>query len=113
MAPPAAVANSSVGGVAREKRAIVAAKPLPPLLAATAAGDIDAVRRLLAERADPDVRDAQGRTPLMSAARRGDEAMVRLLLASGADRERRDAQGMTAADHAERSGHADLLPLLR
>ncbi|WP_433271223.1 ankyrin repeat domain-containing protein [Actinosynnema sp. CS-041913] len=62
-----------------------------PLLDATAAGETDVVRDLLADGAEPDVRYPRvngfndGHTPLLVAARDGHAEIVRMLLAAGAD----------------------------
>lgn len=114
-AAPAAAAQAPAAteGMLRERRDITAARPVSPLFAAIASGDADAVAQRLAEGADPNGRDASGRTPLIAAARSGQAAVVRALLTAGADRTLRDRDGLSAADHAERNGHMPLLPLLR
>lgn len=89
------------------------AATLPPLLAATAQGEPDAVRRLLASGADVNTRDAAGRTALMLAAQRGDAALIRLLLDAGAEPALRDREGLSATDHATQTGQTAVLPLLR
>lgn len=58
--------------------------------------DLVRVRDLLARGADPDARDAQGRTPLFSAVLGGSLALVGLLLESRADVDARDEHGWTA-----------------
>lgn len=55
------------------------------LHAAAAAGDAEAIARLLAAGAAPDERDGQGRTPLHVAAHLGHAAAMRALVAGGAD----------------------------
>ena len=82
----------------------------PPLHAAVAADNLEAVRRLLAQGADIDGRDGQGRTPLMRAAMGSSRPMLFELLAAGADTSLQDHAGWRAADHAARAGHADWLP---
>lgn len=84
----------------------------PPLLVATARGDAEAVRALLAQGADVNSHDATGRTALMLAALRGDVGLVRLLLGAGADPQGRNPQGLTAADLARAAGHGAVLELL-
>jgi ankyrin repeat protein len=55
---------------------------------------------LLKYGADPNIRDAAGKTPLMSAAVVGDETKARLLLEGGADPDLQDLAGRTALMHA-------------
>lgn len=115
-AAPAGSSRNAAEGMLRERREIAGVRPPPlpsPLFVAIASGDAEAVVQRLAEGADPNGRDPNGRTPLMAAAQTGNEAVVRVLLAAGADRTLRDRDGLGAADHAERRGHPGLLPLLR
>lgn len=55
------------------------------LLAAAAGGDVTALAIELDDGADPDMRDAYGRTPLHVAAFTGRHEIMRLLVAAGAD----------------------------
>jgi hypothetical protein len=55
------------------------------LLAATEAGDLAQMRAALAQRADINIRNAQGWTPLHIAAAGGDVQVLALLLQHGAD----------------------------
>jgi peptide-methionine (S)-S-oxide reductase len=68
---------------------------------AARAGDVDAVRRLLAEGANPRLGDGR-ETPLHAAARRGPPALVETLIAGGALVWQTDAAGRTALDVARR-----------
>lgn len=85
-----------------------AAAPGPPetenLLTAAAAGDIDAVRRILQHTAPDAERDADGRTALALAVLRADLRMVQLLLASGANRLAPDRFGQTPQAYADAGG---------
>jgi hypothetical protein len=121
-APRAAESAAAPLGAARQALADSAPRATTPngldsagtsLPATAARGDLEALKRLLAQGADVNARDEQGRTALMQAARRGDAAMVRALLEAGADVQRRDAQGRSAADMASAAGHPQLLPLLQ
>jgi ankyrin repeat protein len=65
-------------------------------------------RALLAQGADPNLRQEGGYTPLHAAAAVGNTELVRLLLAHGADRTVRNDAGHNAADLATEKGHHDL-----
>ena len=74
-------------------------------------GDIDAVNKCLAARADVNSRSRGGTTPLLSAVYRdGNQAVVELLLAAGADPNRADLSGTTPLIAAVRPGQ---LPAVR
>ena len=62
--------------------------------------DLMRVRTLLARGADPNARDAEGRTPLFSAVLGGSVALLGLLLESKADVNARDERGATALHFA-------------
>jgi uncharacterized protein len=61
-----------------------------PLHDAAARGDVEVIARLVAEGADIDARDADGRTPVMAATAARQTAAVRLLIDAGADVDIRD-----------------------
>jgi len=71
----------------------------PPLLAAVRARDVETVRRLLAEGANPLLGDERER-PLHAAARLGPPALVEALIAGGALEWQPDAAGRTPLDVA-------------
>lgn len=75
-------------------------------------GDLAAVRALLSEGADVDLRDAQGRTPLQLAAAEGQEAVVRVLLAAGADPGLDASSGNSALVAAAAAGQVETAALL-
>ena len=75
-----------------------------PLFAAVRAGDVDAVRRLIAGGANPRLGDGR-ETPLHAAARRGPLALVEALVEGGAFTWQADRQGRTPLDVA-RGGRA-------
>jgi len=58
--------------------------------------DLMRVRTLLARGADPNARDAEGRTPIFSAVLGGSVALLGLLLETKADVNARDQRGATA-----------------
>ena len=73
----------------------------------------DALRRMLAEGADPDLRSGPyAETPLHVATRRRRAGAVDILLAHGADIDARTAGGKTAYAHAIRRGFDEVAALL-
>ena len=74
--------------------------------------DMDDVRALLAQGADPDARDEEQRTSLMNATLDGQRDLVRVLLEAGADPNLRDADGWTPLDVAVYRKALDLIWLL-
>ena len=77
-------------------------------------GSKTAVRWLLEQGADPNVRDAAGATPLHAAAERNSHASaVRLLLEAGAEAEVTDAHGHTPLDIALSRGRTAVAEALR
>ena len=83
-----------------------------PLNSAAAAGNLSAVRLLLANGAQVDSRQAGDFTPLHSAAQNGQYELVELLVFHGADPQARDANGHTPADLAREAGHPRVVELL-
>jgi len=71
-----------------------------PLASAAREGDLDEVRRLLEERADPNITDELGETPLFEAVASGFDDVTAILLLHKADPERRSDAGGVAADIA-------------
>ena len=83
------------------------------LLLSAAEGSVEDARAALAQGAQINATQAQGRSALMLAALRGDAALVRVLLEAGADTSRTDRDGETAADLAEHAGHTAIATRLR
>lgn len=86
-----------------------------PLHYAALANDADAVSKLLAEGADPNVADRSGFTPLHFAAEQGAIAAAEILLAAGAQVDATDSHGNTplAAAVFNSRGRDELIQLLR
>ncbi len=82
------------------------------LTLAAQAGDLSAVRALIAQGADPDRIGSQGKTPLGMAAWRGQELVVRELLFVGADVQGVDARGQTPLHLAARMGQVRVMSML-
>lgn len=84
------------------------------LLRAVEKGHKEAVKRLLAAGADPNVRDIINITPLMYAANLGDVGIVRLLIKAGADLNAQEkSEGSTAKIFAVKAGYLDIVEILR
>ena len=84
-----------------------------PLQAAAGRGDVEALRRLLADpAARVDTPDADGRTALLAAVLARQPAAVRLLLEAGADPGRADRAGLTPRAAAQAGADAEIAALL-
>jgi uncharacterized protein len=89
------------------------AAAVPPIVSAASLGKTATVTALIAKGADPDVRQADGRTALMLAADAGHFETVRALMIGGASRDLQDPTGRTAFDYAFEKKHTDIIALLR
>jgi ankyrin repeat protein len=76
-------------------------------LTAVAKNDLDAIRRLLQEGEDPNVKDADGRTALMHAAIGGNAELIAVLLQNGADPDAQDGNGFAAIHFAAQDFRLD------
>jgi hypothetical protein len=85
----------------------------PPLVEAVAAGDVRAVRSLLAGGARVNAATQTGKTALIEAAERGSVDATRLLIAAKADIDVSDRGVGTALEAAERAGHTEVAAMLR
>jgi ankyrin repeat protein len=84
------------------------------LIGAASRGNIDAVRSLLANNANPNLADNKdGRTPLIVATMEGHTEVVRALLSSGADPNKKDKSGNTAISMVQRTGQSQIGRLLK
>jgi hypothetical protein len=90
------------------------AAPTPrPLQAAAGRGDLEALRKLLADPAmRVDAPDADGRTALLAAVLAQHPAAVRLLLEAGADPGHADRAGLTPRMAAQAGANAEIAALL-
>ncbi|MCC6697553.1 MAG: ankyrin repeat domain-containing protein [Candidatus Hydrogenedentes bacterium] len=83
-----------------------------PLHEAAGAGESGAVEQLLADGADPNVLDDQGKTPLHWSAANGHMQMTERLLKAGSKPGIRDVHGKSAFDYAYAGGHMGTAELL-
>jgi ankyrin repeat protein len=72
----------------------------------------DKTRRLIASKADLNVKDSKGHTALMRAAMYGHTEAARLLLEAGVNVKAKDGYGDTAFCYAAGAGHIDVVKLL-
>ncbi len=85
---------------------------LTPLQAASCAGQAAAVKKLLENRADPNLVTGAGKAPLALALNNGREHVIRLLVEGGAKPDATDAQGNTALMVASKRGDRSLAVFL-
>ncbi len=83
-----------------------------PLLAAAAAGHLDAVRVLLEAGADPRLKNANGEDALLHAVAPGHARIVDLLIDAGAEVDTRGPEGRAALSIAAWGGHETILKTL-
>lgn len=83
-----------------------------PLHWATYRGDVEEVRRLLRDGANPKASNRYGAVPLQLAAEVGDTEILKLLLDAGADVESANADGQTALMAVARTGNVEAARLL-
>jgi ankyrin repeat protein len=102
-----------VGLAACAPTATSSEEPVPDLQLheAATAGDVDAIRRLVAAGADLDARDDGGRTPVMAATLAHQTEAVRVLLEAGADVDIRDDRLDNPFLYAGAEGLLDILKL--
>ena len=82
------------------------------LIDAVRSGDVDQVRMLLAQQADPNTTDLDGSTALQWAANRDDLVTAGLLLRAGASADARNRYGATASLVAATNGSGAMLEML-
>ena len=68
---------------------------------ASSMGELEDVKRLIADEANPNLKNKKGETTLHKASRSGKLEVVMHLIANGADPELQDNNGKTAYDHAK------------
>ncbi|HVR34542.1 MAG TPA: ankyrin repeat domain-containing protein [Methylomirabilota bacterium] len=91
---------------------LINAGAYPPLFAAAAKGHLAAVKLLLENGADPDVRSQRNRIPLHEAVENGHKAVAEVLLASGAAVNVQDNSGVTPLHVAAEKGFNEIGALL-
>ncbi|MCS3795399.1 ankyrin repeat domain-containing protein [Niastella sp. OAS944] len=111
-----AVARGDIDGIEKHISAgihknTLAQDGLAPLHWAVA-GPFEAMEKLLALGADPNVASLEGATPVMNAVQSNNIDKVNLLLQSGATINHRDDRGFTALHRAAEMGHIDILKVL-
>src|SRR5258708_3711022 len=79
---------------------------------AVKAGDLAAVRKLIAGRADVNVLSGDGSTPLLWAAHKSDLELARVLIAAGARADAANNYGITPLLEASRTGDVAMMDLL-
>lgn len=84
------------------------------LNAAAVENEIDVIRVLLDNNADPNVRNGQGDTPLICATKYagGKAATVQMLVEAGSDLGVRDNSGKSALDYAKSKGQQEAIAIL-
>jgi ankyrin repeat protein len=87
--------------------------PAADLLKAAKAGDLTAVKALLAQEASPNAMGENGETPLMVAAELGYKDLCELLISKGADINAQDKDGKTALKYAIENKKNNVADFLR
>ena len=87
-------------------------KDVMALCWAAAQGDLDEIQRMVANGADLDEADYDGRTCIHLAASEGHERVVRYLKGKKIDLQPKDRWGGTPAEDAKRHGHDHIVTLL-
>ena len=83
-----------------------------PIHDAAGAGEVEQVRRLLAEGTDVNAKTDEGNTPLHAAAAWGHRDVVAVLLSAGADVNAKERNGMTPLHFAANGDHDNVAALL-
>ena len=96
-----------------DERSLTLTSATVPLTQAAAEGDATAVRTLLAEGQDINVKTPRGQTPLILAAFFGHPGVVRILLEAGADVLVKDSLGLTAMEWSTRRGFPEVTQLIQ
>ena len=92
--------------------AIVRGSGDSPVVKAVKAGDIGAVRKLIAARADVNAASGDGSVPLLWAAYNSDVEMARVLIRAGAKVDAANNYGVTPLLQASSTGDAEMMDLL-
>ena len=81
-------------------------------LEAATVGDVNVVKKMLADGIDVDVRNEENRTALMRCTRRGRKQVTQLLLDAGADVNAVDDNLKTPIMGAAKKGHEEVVEML-
>lgn len=82
------------------------------MLEATVRGDVEEVKRVLNEGANPNVKDELSSTPLHNMTKEGNIVISRLLLEYGASQDARDESNSTPLHYAAQNGNLEMVKLL-
>ena len=85
---------------------------MPSLTKLVLANDLAAIKTVLAQRADPNERDSDGRTALIQAAIDNRLEVAELLLDAGAEVDAQDKLGNSALHYAAQDFHVEIASLL-
>jgi ankyrin repeat protein len=83
------------------------------LMFASGGGHLEIVKYLLAQGANVEAKDKQGRTPLIWAAMRGQLEVVKALLEAGADINKTSMFGATPLEYAGKYNHQQVIDFLK
>jgi uncharacterized protein len=83
------------------------------LISAASSNDLEAVKSSIAQGANVNDKDKDGKTALIYASEKGNADIVKFLIAQGANVNAKDKDGKTALMYAADKGHTDVVALLK